>query len=85
MCVAQSQPITISISVRPPSISVEHGLNGNTDEGGICLFSQKGVTSITLGQIRPLIDAILDHKCTTCGSVPIHLVERVTTTPAAEF
>ncbi len=33
---------------------------------------------MTLGAIRPLLDSILEHGCKTCGSVPIHYLERET-------
>ena len=53
------------------------GLSGNIGGGGICLFPQymPNGGSLTLEQIRPLTDAILEHGCGTCGSVPIHFVE----------
>ena len=38
---------------------------------------------MTLGQIKPLIDAIQDHKCTTCGSVPIHFVDQGSNDPSS--
>ena len=31
---------------------------------------------ITLEAIRPMADALLEHGCGTCGSVPIHLVDQ---------
>ena len=86
ICVSQNQPITISPSFTGPSIDgvsagASVGLSGTISEGGICLFPQH--TSLTLEQIRPLTDAILDHKCTTCGSVPIHFVDEGSNDPGA--
>lgn len=40
---------------------------------GFCL-SLQGAKQ-TLGQIRPLFDALLAHNCRFCGSVPIHFVD----------
>ncbi|MCJ1271389.1 hypothetical protein MMC22_011289, partial [Lobaria immixta] len=45
----------------------------------ICLFPQEA--TLTLGQIKPLIQAILDHNCMTCGSVPIHFVDQGSNDP----
>lgn len=45
-----------------------------TFEDGICLFPQ-GAT-LTLEKIRPLIEALIEHGCENCGSVPIHYVDR---------
>ena len=56
-------------------------LTGKVGTGGICLFPQFG-GSLTLGQIRPLVDAILDHGCGTCGSVPIHFVDQGSNDPS---
>lgn len=61
------------------SASGTFSLTGSIGEGGICLFPQgmaDGAT-ISLAQIRPLTDALLEHGCSTCGSVPIHFVDQV--------
>lgn len=47
----------------------------------ICLFLQGA--SLTLGQIKPLIDALIDHKCMRCGSIPIHLVDQGSNDPSS--
>ncbi|KAI3330317.1 hypothetical protein F4824DRAFT_505168 [Ustulina deusta] len=60
------------------------GLTGSLGEGGICLFPQymaDGAT-LSLSQIRPLMDALLEHKCATCGSVPIHFVDEGSNDPS---
>ena len=80
ICVSQSQPITIGVGADVDGLSGTFGLSGSIPEGGICLFPQ-GAT-LTLGQIRPLTDAILEHKCTTCGSVPIHFVDEGSNDPS---
>lgn len=69
ICVTQSQPISVGAAQ-----TFTLSFSGTIHEGGICLFPQQGAT-LNLGQIRPLVDAILDHHCTTCGSVPIHFVD----------
>lgn len=55
-------------------------LSGSIPEGGICLFPRKA--SLALGQIRPLTNAILEHGCSTCGSVPIHFVDKGSNDPS---
>ena len=52
-------------------------LAGSIGAGGVCLFPQDmadGAT-LSLGDIRPLVDSIVEHNCHTCGSVPIHFVD----------
>ncbi|MCJ1270866.1 hypothetical protein MMC22_010763 [Lobaria immixta] len=46
---------------------------------GFCLFPQGA--DLTLAQIRPLFDALLAFNCKTCGSVPIHFVDRKSNDP----
>ena len=38
---------------------------------------------MSLEQIRPLTDAVLEHGCSTCGSVPIHFVDQGSNDPGA--
>ena len=84
LCISQSQQITIDAGVEIDGLSGGVSLSGNIGEGGICLFPQYlSSGSLTLGQIRPLVDAILDHKCTTCGSVPVHFVDEGSNDPGA--
>ena len=82
ICLSQSQTITVSAGPEIDGVSVGGTISGSGSiaEGGICLFPQGA--SLTLGQIRPLVDAILDHKCTTCGSVPIHFVDEGSNDPS---
>ncbi|KAJ5836901.1 killer toxin [Penicillium robsamsonii] len=77
ICVSQSQPITISPGFAIGGITGSIGLSGSIHEGGICLFPEYMASgaSLTLTDIRPLLDAVLEHGCTTCGSVPIHFVD----------
>ncbi|KAI8635120.1 Kp4-domain-containing protein [Xylariaceae sp. FL1651] len=49
--------------------------------GGVCLFPQKA--SLTLAQIRALVDALGEHGCSTCGSVPIHFVDQGSNNPSS--
>ena len=84
ICVSQSQPITISAGFNLDGITGSFGLSGSIPEGGICLFPQgmAAGASLNLSQIRPLMDALLKHGCSTCGSVPIHFVDRGSNDPA---
>jgi hypothetical protein len=70
-CVSVSQKISIGASLL--------WLNGNIGEGGVCLFPQG--SSLTLEKIRPLTNAILEHGCKVCGSVPIHYVDEGSNDP----
>lgn len=79
ICVSQSQSISIGVNVGDGIVGT-FALTGTINEGGICLFPQRA--SLTLGQIRPLVDAILEHKCETCGSVPIHFVDEGSNDPS---
>ena len=89
ICVSQSQTLTLGGSVagaagEAPLVGTATGtfsLSGSIAEGGICLFPQGA--SLTLGQIRPLTDKVLEHGCHTCGSVPIHFVDQGSNDPKA--
>ncbi|KAI0905461.1 hypothetical protein F4823DRAFT_632725 [Ustulina deusta] len=84
ICVSQSQQITIEVGFELDGIGESVGLTGSLGEGGICLFPQymaDGAT-LSLSQIRPLMDALLEHKCATCGSVPIHFVDEGSNDPS---
>ncbi|KAI1145062.1 hypothetical protein F4825DRAFT_444843 [Nemania diffusa] len=84
ICVSQSQQITIEVGFELDGLGGSIGLTGSLGEGGICLFPQymaDGAT-LSLSQIRPLMDALLEHKCTTCGSVPIHFVDEGSNDPS---
>ncbi|KAI1122959.1 hypothetical protein F5Y10DRAFT_252763 [Nemania abortiva] len=84
ICVSQSQQITIEVGFELDGFGGSIGLSGSIGEGGICLFPQymaDGAT-LSLDSIRPLLDAILEHGCTTCGSVPIHFVDEGSNDPS---
>ncbi|TGJ88648.1 hypothetical protein E0Z10_g144 [Xylaria hypoxylon] len=84
VCVGTSVSITIGASA---SAEVE-GLGGELSlsseislgTGGVCLFPQGA--SLTLAQIRDLVDALGNHGCSTCGSVPIHFVDQGSNDPS---
>ncbi|MCJ1270483.1 hypothetical protein MMC22_010380 [Lobaria immixta] len=80
ICVGANQPVTISAGAGSKGVTGTFTLNGNIHEGGICLFPQGA--ALTLAQIRPLTDSLLEHGCGTCGSVPIHLVDQHSNDPA---
>lgn len=91
ICVSQYQSITLGASdalsiAEDGATGTETGsfsLTGSIRTGGVCLFPQymaAGAT-LSLGDIRPLVDAILVHGCGTCGSVPIHYVDQGSNNP----
>lgn len=79
ICVGSNQAITFTGGAEADGLSGSFSLDGNIHEGGICLFPQGA--SLTLEQIRPLTDAVLEHGCSTCGSVPIHFVDQGSNDP----
>lgn len=79
ICVGSNQAITLTGGAEGEGASGSFSLDGNIHEGGICLFPQG--TSLTLDQIRPLADAVLEHGCNTCGSVPRHFVDQGSNDP----
>ena len=81
ICVSQSQPVRIEAGAEYEGVSGSFSLDGTLHEGGICLFPQNG-GSLTLEQIRPLTNSILEHGCQTCGSVPIHFVDQGSNDPS---
>ncbi|KAI1442529.1 hypothetical protein F5Y02DRAFT_257820 [Annulohypoxylon stygium] len=84
ICVSQSQQITIDVGFTLDGFKGSAELSGSIHEGSICLFPQYMASgaSLTLAQIRPLMDALLEHKCSTCGSVPIHFVDEGSNDPS---
>ena len=85
ICVSQFQQITLTNGGEQgveadgvtKTLTSSIGLSGAIGGGGICLFPHymaEGAT-LSLADIRPLTDAILEHGCGTCGSVPIHYHE----------
>ena len=95
ICVSESQPISVGITASAQasgskgaataggSLGTSLTLSGTIHEGGICVFPQKMASGATLdlGTIRGLADALLEHGCTTCGSVPIHYVDEGSNNP----
>ena len=91
ICVSESQPISVGITASAEasggeasgSVGTSLTLNGNIHEGGICVFPQKMASGATLdlGTIRGLADALLEHGCSVCGSVPIHYVDEGSNDP----
>ena len=85
ICVSQFQQITFTGEDEngggaegvTQSMTSQLSLSGALGSGGICLFAQymgNGQT-LSLGDIRALTDAVIEHGCKTCGSVPIHYEE----------
>ncbi|KAL9638130.1 MAG: hypothetical protein Q9164_001750 [Protoblastenia rupestris] len=88
ICISGSQTISLTggaeAGVQAPQgpnagLSGSFTLSGKLNTGGVCLFPQGA--ALTLAQIRPLTDAILEHGCGTCGSVPIHFVDQESNDP----
>ncbi|KAF6222458.1 hypothetical protein HO133_001544 [Letharia lupina] len=84
ICISQTDTVTISASAGGDydGVTGSFSLSGDLSvgAGGICLFPQGA--SLSLEQIRPLTDAILEHGCSTCGSVPIHFVDQGSNDPS---
>ena len=82
ICLSQSQNITFDLGLEIDGISGGVELSANSPEGGICLFPQYlTAANLNLGQIKPLVDAILEHGCGTCGSVPVQFVDEGSNDP----
>ncbi|KAF3762928.1 killer toxin [Cryphonectria parasitica EP155] len=88
VCIGSSASITVGADVGAEfggaSGSLSLSSNANIGTGGVCLFPQNmadGAT-ITLESIRSLVDALGEHGCTTCGSVPIHYVDQGSNSPS---
>ncbi|MCJ1463341.1 hypothetical protein MMC07_001948 [Pseudocyphellaria aurata] len=81
ICVGANQPVTITAGAGYEGVTGSFALSGNIHGGGICLFPQGA--ALTLEQIRPLTDKLLEHGCGTCGSVPIHFVDQGSNDPSA--
>lgn len=90
ICVSQFQTISISkgqtsgadVAGATDEQSTTLGLSGVIGGGGICLFPQHlSAGTLSLGEIRQLTDAILEHGCGTCGSVPVHFVDEGSNDP----
>jgi hypothetical protein len=85
VCIGTSVPITIGASASGGVDGLEGELslesNFQIGTGGVCLFPQGA--SLTLGKIRDLVDALGNHGCSTCGSVPIHFVDEGSNDPSS--
>ena len=80
ICVSVAQSITLSAAAGYKGFATgTFALSGEIGLGGVCLFPQGA--NLTLGSIRPLVDAVLEHGCHTCGSVPIHFVDEGSNDP----
>lgn len=88
LCISNTLTINLSIPIIDPT-GLTSGLNlgswhlgGRIKDGGICLFPQYMKNGpLTLGMIRKLADKLLEHGCETCGSVPIHFVDKGSNDP----
>ncbi|KAI6085035.1 hypothetical protein F4821DRAFT_261399 [Hypoxylon rubiginosum] len=85
VCIGTSATITVgaSVSAEAEGLSGELSLSSDVSigTGGVCLFPQGA--SLTLAQIRDLVDALGNHGCATCGSVPIHFVDQNSNDPSS--
>ena len=81
VCVSVAQSITLSAAASYEGTATgTFALSGEIGLGGVCLFPQGA--NLTLGVVRPLVDAVLEHGCHTCGSVPIHFVDEGSNDPS---
>ncbi|KAF6238318.1 hypothetical protein HO173_003598 [Letharia columbiana] len=81
VCISSSESVTIgsdiSKGIDASGASESTGGNYKLDvaigTGGICAFPNylKAGASLTLAQIQPLADQVLEHKCKTCGSATV--------------
>lgn len=81
VCVSSSETITIGSDftkgIDASGASESTGGNYKLDvaigTGGICAFPNylKPSANLTLAQVRPLADQVLEHKCKTCGSATV--------------
>ncbi|KAI2618186.1 hypothetical protein GGR54DRAFT_640754 [Hypoxylon sp. NC1633] len=86
VCIGTQVSVTVGASV---SAEVEGGAGGELSletnaslgTGGVCLFPQGA--SVTLAQARQLVDALGNHGCATCGSVPVHFVDQGSNDPSS--
>jgi len=85
VCVGTSVSITVGASAGAEVEGISGEISLSTDvsigTGGVCLFPQGA--SLTLQQIRDLVDALGEHGCATCGSVPIHFVDQGSNDPSS--
>ncbi|MCJ1376776.1 hypothetical protein MMC20_008021 [Loxospora ochrophaea] len=82
ICISESQSVTITAGAGYDGVSGSFSLNGNIGEGGICLFPQDlAAPNIDLGTVRPLVDKLLEHGCSVCGSIPVHEIDEGSNDP----
>lgn len=83
ICLSQRQIITFNAGLRIDDISGGIGLTVNNPQGGICFFPHY-LTAANLdpGRVRPLVDAILGHKCRASGKDPHHCVDEENIDPS---
>ncbi|KAG8531285.1 uncharacterized protein KY384_003997 [Bacidia gigantensis] len=74
LCISQTESLTISAGVEggAKGVTGSFSLSGSlaVGAGGICLFPQGTQSGLALSEIRTLADKVLEHGCSTCGSVP---------------
>ncbi|KAH8593949.1 Kp4-domain-containing protein [Bisporella sp. PMI_857] len=57
------------------------GINGKIGDGGVCVFPNNLEKPLNLSSVKELADALLEHNCKTCGSVPVHYVDEGSNNP----
>ncbi|PRP75338.1 hypothetical protein PROFUN_05649 [Planoprotostelium fungivorum] len=84
VCVSQSQPITIKLSAGYKGFTGSVELSGSIPEGGVCMFPQSmpNGRQLALREVKDLINAIGNHGCGTCGSVPLGFVSEKSNDPS---
>ncbi|KAI1828429.1 hypothetical protein F4861DRAFT_534850 [Xylaria intraflava] len=85
VCVGTNVGVTVSSSVSGnfggATGTIGLSSSAHLGTGGVCLFPQGA--SLNLGEIRDLVDALGEHGCATCGSVPIHFVDEGSNDPSS--
>ncbi|KAI1491652.1 hypothetical protein F5X96DRAFT_630411 [Biscogniauxia mediterranea] len=85
VCIGTQAKITIGASAGAEVDGISGEISLSTEAslgtGGVCLFPQGA--SLNLGQIKQLVDALGQHGCSTCGSVPIHFVDQNSNDPSS--
>ena len=81
VCISSAESLTLGsdftdgldVSGATSSSGGNYKLDVNIGTGGVCAFPNylKAGKNLTLGQIRPLADQVLEHGCKTCGSATV--------------
>lgn len=77
VCISSSESFSVGSDVTGGADGDSAGGNYKLDirigNGGVCAFPNylKPGANLTLAQIRPLADQVLEHKCKTCGSATV--------------